>query len=108
MKTNKPGIGIKRRRWLAAIGLAALAVTAVPAQAHTDVAISLGLGAPYYGYAPPPRYYAPTVVYEEPEYYEPAVVYRERYYCPPRRVHYYAPRGYAYGHYRRHRHDWDD
>ena len=96
-----------KRYWLAAIALATLAVTAVPAQAHTDVSVGLSLGTPYY-YAPP-RHYEPAVVYEEPTYYEPEVVYyHERRYCPPHRVHYYGRPGYAYGHYRRHYRDWDD
>lgn len=100
---------MKKRHWLAAAALGALAITAIPAQAHTDVAIGLSLGAPYYDYAPPPpRYYAPTVVYEEPAYYEPEVVYYHGRYCPPRRVYYrHEPYGRAYGHYR-HRRDWDD
>ena len=101
-----------RFRWIAVAGLAAVSLAAtVPAQAHTDLAIGLTLGAPGYAYAPPPpRYYESTVVYEEPRvvyeepvYYEtrPRVVY-ERRYCPPRRV--YRERVY----YRHHHHDWDD
>ena len=92
----------KQSYWLAAAGLAALAFTAIPAQAHTDVSIGVGLGGPYYYeepyYAPPPR-----VVYEEPVYYEPERVYYGHRYCPPRQVYY----RHGYRHWRHHERYWD-
>ena len=94
----------KQSYWLAAAGLAALAFTAIPAQAHTDVSIGVGLGGPYY-YEEPRYAPAPRVVYEEPAYYrEPEVVYYHGRYCPPRQVYY----RHGYRHWRHHERYWDD
>lgn len=96
----------KQNYWLAAAGLAALAFTAIPAQAHTDVSIGLGLGGPSYYEEP---YYAPQprVVYEE-SYYEPERAYYGHRYCPPRQVYYRGHHGHGWGHYRHHERYWDD
>ena len=90
-----------RLRWIAGATLAVAGFAAMPAQAHTDLAIGVTLGSPAY-YEPAPRYYEREVVYERPvvryyepvRYYETPVVY-EREYCPPRRY-------YHHGRYYRH------
>jgi hypothetical protein len=95
-------------RWIAGLAVAAAAFAAVPAQAHTDLAIGVTLGGPAY-YEPAPRYYEREVVYEEPvRYYEPTVVY-ERDYCPPKRVYYRGSYVRERAYYRPHRRDrdWD-
>ena len=96
-------------RWIAGLAVAAAGFAAVPAQAHTDLAIGVQLGGPAY-YEPAPRYYEREVVYEEPApvYYEPRVVY-ERDYCPPRRVYYHGRYVRERVYYRHHDHGryWD-
>lgn len=79
-----------RKAVLASGALLLAALAPLPALAHTNVGLSIGLGVPvyaapapvYYDYAPPPPvYYAPA----------PRVVYRPGYYVPAAPV-YYAPR----------------
>lgn len=84
-------------RWTAAVavGMAGL-VLAGGAQARSDVAWSVGIGAPgaqvIVGNAP--VYIAPPVIVAPPRYYAPAPVYYE---APPPRAIYYAPRPVYYG-----------
>lgn len=90
-----------------AAGLLTAAVAPLPALAHTDVSLSIGLGlpppvyvapAPVYYAPPPPRYYAPAPVayYPAPYYYERRVVYVDR---GPRG---YGPPPYGREHHRHH------
>lgn len=82
------------KAFLGAGALLLATLSPLPALAHTDIGVSIGLGVPVYAapapvyYAPPPPpsyYYAPRVVYTQPyyapaPYYAPRVYYRETYY----------------------------
>jgi hypothetical protein len=77
-------------RLVLGILLAALALSAGPAEARVTVGVGVGVGVPLYGpryYGPPPYYYRPPV-YVAPPWIPPPVIY-----APPPVV--YPPPGYV-------------